>query len=162
MKSKVKIRVEIDPSCETPEVIIRTDQRTLLIESMVSALERCAENEAPQITAYKGDAVHCISQREILRVHTEPRKVIVCAETGQYEARCTLRELEEALDAERFQRISRFEIVNISRIASFDFSVSGTIKVIFDDGSSTWVARRYVRAIQQALHRPESAKEGAQ
>ena len=162
MKKTVSVLVQIDPSCDSPDVIIRTNKRTALVENIVRAVEQCVQEEAPYVTAYQGDAAHRIRQQDILRVHTEPRKVIVRTASGLYEARCPLRELEEALDADRFQRISRFEIVNISRIASFDFSVSGTIKVIFDDGSSTWVARRYVRAIQQALNRTKGAKEGEQ
>ena len=151
MKSRVNVRVEIDSSCLEPEVVIRAGERTALVERIVSAVEACAGRESPPVTAYRGDAMRLIEQRDIIRVHTEPRKLIVCAGAGEFEARCTLQEMEEALDPERFVRISRFELVNIEKIVSFDFSVTGTIKVSFEDGSSTWVARRYVHAIEQRL-----------
>ena len=48
-------------------------------------------------------------------------------------------------------RISRFEIININWVSSFDLSTAGTIQVIFEDGSVAWVSRRYVRAIEQRL-----------
>ena len=63
----------------------------------------------------------------------------------------TLAEMEARLNRCRFLRISRSEIINLNKVSNFDFSLSGTIQVHFDDGSSTWVARRYVRAIQEIL-----------
>ena len=66
-------------------------------------------------------------------------------------ARGTLAEMEAVLDRSRFLRISRSELINLYRVSSFDFSLSGTIQVRFDDGSVSWVARRYVRAIQKTL-----------
>ena len=80
-----------------------------------------------------------------------PRKLIVCTDRGTFEARCSLLEMEKTLDPETFVRISRFEIINMERVSSFDVRVSGTIRVTFDDGSFAWVARRYVHAIEQRL-----------
>lgn len=151
MKPKLRVRIELDLSCRTPEVVIRTDQKTPLIEKLVSVIERSIQSEAPRIAAYDGNAALLLSQVDILRVHTEPRKLVVCTPRGIYEARCSLQEMESMLDPESFVRISRFEIINMERVSGFDVSVSGTIQVTFDDGSSTWVARRYVHAIEQRL-----------
>ena len=41
MKNKVKIRIELDPACGEPEVTIRADQNTELVERLVSVIERC-------------------------------------------------------------------------------------------------------------------------
>ena len=151
MKNTVKVRVEIDPSCSETEVIIRTDQQSPLTERLVAAIAQCGEAQSPRITVYRDETLRMLNQSEIIRAHTEPRKLIICADSGEWEARCTLKELEEKLDADAFIRISRFEVVNINRIVRFDFSFTGTIRVDFDDGSFTWVARRYVNAIEERL-----------
>lgn len=148
---KVNIQVEIVPSCETPRIIIQTDRHSPLVDSITEAIERCAG--FPQIPGYRGDTLVLIGQEEIQRIYTENRRLILHTASGKYEARRPLREIEEALDPEYFVRISRFEIVNLHKIVSFDCKFEGTIRVAFDDGSVTWVARRYVRAIQETLNR---------
>ena len=151
MKDKITVRVEIDPACRTPEVVIRADQKTGLIGRIVAAVEKCGKSEAPRITVFSGGAALLLSQRDIFRVYTEARRLIVCTERESCEARCSLQELEKMLDPAYFVRISRFEIINIGKVSGFDVSVSGTIKVFFEDGSSTWVSRRQVRAIEERL-----------
>ena len=158
MKGKVNIRLEIDASCRETEVIIRTGMQTELTEKIIKAIEYCAENEYPPITAYRGDTLVLIAQNDLIRAYTENRKLVICAESGQYEARQSLKELEDKLDRNHFVRISRFEIINIRKASGFDFSNTGTIRVIFKDGSETWAARRYVQAIQQTLKHPETGK----
>ena len=151
MKNAIDIDIRIDPACAEPKVVILTSRMTPDIDNIVHAIENCTNSDYPMVTAYDGDAMVPLSQREIIRVFVENRRLIVRAERGRFIARGTLAELESTLNRDRFLRISRSEIINLNKVSNFDFSLSGTIQVHFDDGSSTWVARRYVRAIQEAL-----------
>ena len=159
MKNPVDIEIQIDPECHDPVILIRTDQKTQRVEDIVQAIEACVDSGYPLIAGYRDSGMELLSQRDIIRVYVEARKVRICTGGGTYDSRKTLAWMETILNADRFVRISRFEIVNIRKIARFDFSIAGTVHIIFDDGSVTWAARRYVRAIQQTLVSIEAGRE---
>ena len=159
MRNPVKIEIQIDPECHDPVIVIRTDQKTQRVEDIVHAIETCANNSYPLIVGYRDNEMELLSQRDITRVYVEARKVRISAGSELYESNKSLSFLEQQLNPDRFIRISRFEIANIRKIASFDFSTAGTVYIRYDNGSVTWAARRYVRAIQQTLRRMETGKE---
>ena len=159
---QMNIKIEIDTSLKESEVIIRTDRKTELIDRIIEAIERCVEDGHPQITAYSGDKTVLLSQQEIVRVYTENRHVVISTVSGVYEARNSLKKMEEILSPSSFVRISRFEIINLSRVSGFDFSIEGTVQVYFDNGSFTWVSRRYVRIVQHTLERLTTQRRNEQ
>ena len=151
MRRTIDIDVHIDPRYNDPKVIIKTDRMTPEVENLVSAIENYIDSRYPPVSAFDRDRMMLISQREIIRVFLENRKLVVHTAQGDFVARKSLSELELLLNHNRFLRISRSEIINLYQVSSFDFSLSGTIHVHFDDGSHTWVSRRYVRSIQETL-----------
>ncbi len=107
--------------------------------------------DVSQIAVYDGGRIALLHPKDFIRIYTENRRLCVMATSGRYESRITLREFEDLLDPGIFVRISRFEIVNLRKISSFDLSMAGTIRIIFSNGEETWVARRYVREIHTKL-----------
>ena len=160
MKNPIDIRIEIDPKCQDPVILIRTDQKTQTVEDIIHMIEACTDSSYPLITGYRDSEMELLSQRDIVRVYVEARKVRIRTIDGVYDSRKPLSFLETVLNTDRFIRISRFEIINLRKVSGFDFSNTGTIRVIFTDGSETWVARRYVQAVQKTLKRPATKKEG--
>ena len=151
MTNDINISLEIDSACEKPQVIIKTDKKNELIDRMILALERCTKEEDHKVVLYDGDRMIIADEKDIVRIYTEQRKVVICTVSGVYESKLSLREFESGLDEKTFSRISRFEIVNLNRVKSFDLSLAGTIKVTFEDGSETYVARRFVSEISQKI-----------
>ena len=152
----MRIKLDIDPSVREPEVIIRVGEETETIRDIVSFIHQRTEEDTEQdrsmITVYwDNNTARSIDQSAIIRIYTADRKLAVVTRNRKYQVRCSLRELEEILDARWFVRISRFEIINMSWVSGFDLSVKGTIKVTFEDGSYTWVTRRFVPSIGQRL-----------
>ena len=153
MKNMVDIEVVLDDQYADPHVTIRTSTNTRQVENIISAIENVSDADYPQIVAKMDDKVVFVSQRDIIRAHTEGRKVVLETEDASYLARMTLIGLGEVLDPARFRRISQSEIINLYKVKCFDFNMAGTVGVEFDCGVKSWVSRRHVKQIREMLSR---------
>ena len=151
MDKKIEVNVVVDPLCEKPNVIIMTKENSELVRRIIDAIKNL-DDVPKKIMVYSGDKSVLLNRRDIFRAYIENRKLQICTESETYISKLTLYELESLLNEDgHFARISRFEIVNLKKISSFDMSVAGTIKIIFENGTMTWVSRRFVREIQNRL-----------
>ncbi|MBO4903469.1 MAG: LytTR family transcriptional regulator [Lachnospiraceae bacterium] len=151
MKDMVEIEVVLDEQYADPHVTIKTRTNTRQVENIIRAIENVSNSDYPQIAAIRDDKQVFVSQRDIVRVHTEGRKVILETEDETYTVRKTLAVLEDFLDSERFLRISQSEIINLYKVKCFDFNMAGTIGVEFDCGIKSWVSRSRVKQIKAML-----------
>lgn len=97
------------------------------------------------------ERLEILEPQSIYRIYAANQKVFAITDKGEYVLRSRLYELEEQLVREKFIRISNSEIVNLTRIKNFDLSYAGTIGVTLTNGETTFVSRRYVPKIKQAL-----------
>jgi DNA-binding LytR/AlgR family response regulator len=151
MSDLFDIRVEIDKTIQKLTVIIKNKERSEDVEGVIAAVQEYADRKEPMVKAYFGDSLVALPQAQITRVFTDKRKVCVQTMERSYELKKPLKEIEDQLSGDRFVRISQSEIINIQKVKSFDFSIAGTIGVLLDNGESTFVARRRVREVKQAL-----------
>ncbi len=151
MKDMVEIEVVLDDRYTDPLVTIRTRSNTQQVENIICAIEDASHSDYPQIASVKDDVVMFVSQRDIVRVHTEGRKTVIQTEEDVYTVKRTLAGLEDVLNPTRFIRISQSEIINLYRVRSFDFNLAGTIGVEFDCGIKSWVSRSRVKQIKTIL-----------
>ena len=151
MKHMVDIEVVIDESCTDPRVTIHTNARSERVDNIIEAVEKAAESDFPMIPCSDGDNVELISQRDIIRVFTEGRKILIRTEEKVYTVNRTLSGIEEVLNSDRFLRISQSEIINLYKVKCFDINTVGTIGIVFENGERTWVARSRVKAIKDMI-----------
>ena len=151
MKDMVEIEVVLDERYIDPFVTIRTRSNTKEVENIICAIEDASRSDFPQIAAAKDEAVVFVSQRDIVRVHTEGRKIVIQTEDEIYTVKRTLAGLEDVLNPARFLRISQSEIINLYKVKSFDFNLAGTIGVEFGCGIKSWVSRSRVKQIKNLL-----------
>jgi DNA-binding LytR/AlgR family response regulator len=153
MSDFLDIKLVIDECCEKLMVTITNKERNEDVEGVIAAVQAYANKKVPMVSAYFKDSVVMLPQRQIFRAYIANRKVMVQTTGRVYEVKMNLSELEELLDSERFVRISQSEIINLKRVKRFDFSAIGTIGVELENGESTWVARRRVKNVKEALAR---------
>lgn len=151
MKSMVDIEVVIDENFANPEVSIKTKARTAQVENIITAIENVSENDFPMFPANIGNKIELISQRDIVRVFTEGRKISIQTDDETYSTNKTLSNIENMLNPERFLRISQSEIINLYKVKQFDIDIAGTIGIEFDNGTKSWASRSRVRVIKEML-----------
>ncbi len=151
MKEMVEIEVILDERYVDPFVTIKTKSNTQQVENIICAIEDASHSDFPQIAAIKDDAVIFVSQRDIIRVHTEGRKIVLQTEDEVYTVKRTLAGLEDVLNPARFLRISQSEIINIYKVKCFDLNLAGTIGIEFDCGIKSWASRSRVKQIKALL-----------
>lgn len=88
---------------------------------------------------------------DILRFYAENQKVLAQTKEGVYSVKEKLYELEERLDPRLFLRISKSEIVNLSKIRRLEMDLAGTIRVYIGDGICTYTSRRNVTRLKKAM-----------
>ncbi len=153
MKKMVEIDVVLDENRVDPYVMIRTKERTRQVDNIIEAIESASENDFPVIPASDGDRIELLSQRDIVRVYTQGRKLIVQTDEGDYFVNRSLYSVGELLNPERFVQISQSEIINLYKVKCFDINVMGTIGIEFENGAKSWVSRSRVKAIKELLQK---------
>lgn len=107
-------------------------------------------NQGLMVQAENGDKT-MLSEKDIIGFFSEEQKVYAKTPEAVYLVPKKLYELENELDANRFVRISKSEIINLKQIKRLDMSISGTIRVIMKDDSESYTSRRNVVKLKKAL-----------
>jgi DNA-binding LytR/AlgR family response regulator len=142
------VEIRLDATRRKPRFIIETAEMT---PELTRLIQQLTARTAVPIIGYQQDKAFPLQQDSLVRVWAANGHVYAATETGEFLLRQRLWELEERLDSHHFIRISNSEIINLRRVIAFDLSLTGTICVILQGGQISYVSRRYVRTIRQAL-----------
>ena len=145
----MKVEVHIDPQLTHTHVVIRAPARSPQVEQLVRQLKELATPST--FTAFRDGEARLLPLSDILRFYADGKGVSCQTITGPYTVRERLYELEEALAGTRLVRVSHSEVVNLNRVTALDLSLTGTIKMTLEGGTTVYVSRRYVKKIKQAL-----------
>ena len=151
MKNMVEIEVVLDERYVEPKVTIKTKSNSQQVENIINAIENASNTDFPQIPGILDDQLVYISQRDIVRIHTEGRRIVIQTDEEEYIVKKPLASLEQDLNPSRFLRISQSEIINLNKVKHFDFNISGTIGVEFEDGTKSWVSRKRIKQLREVL-----------
>ena len=144
----MKVELQLHPQLEEPKIVICAPEET---EELRQLMEQLAKKDLSPIPAQKEGRTVLLPPETILRFFTDGKGVM--AQTGEDTCPIRLRlyELEERLDPHTFVRISNSEIINLKKITALDLKLSGTIRVTLNSSVTTYVSRRYVKKIKEAL-----------
>ena len=144
----MKVRIELDPQMDEPEMIIRAPRLT---EDVARLRQLILEQKMTPLTFYKDRSEYFVDVSEILFFETDGEKIYGHTREEAYEVRQKLYELEEILPI-AFCRISKSTIVNTKQIYSIEKSFSGTSTVNFyQTHKQVHVSRHYYQLLKERL-----------
>ena len=144
----MKVRIELDPQMDEPEMIIRAPRLT---EDVARLQQLILEQKMTPLTFYKNRSEYFVDVSEILFFETDGEKIYGHTREEAYEVRQKLYELEEILPI-AFCRISKSTIVNTKQIYSIEKSFSGTSTVNFyQTHKQVHVSRHYYQLLKERL-----------
>lgn len=145
----MKVQIKLDPACPEPVLTIRAAQLTPQLQALAQRLE---SEEEGRLLGWQGERVTVLDSASLTRFYAQDRSVFCQDTAGEtYALRLRLYELEEQLDPRRFVRISNSELVNLGQITALDLKLSGTIKLTLTGGVTSFVSRRNVKKLKEAL-----------
>ena len=115
------VEIRLDATRRKPRFIIETAEMTPELTRLIQQLTARA---AVPIIGYQQDKAFPLQQDSLVRVWAANGHVYAATETGEFLLR---------------------------RVIAFDLSLTGTICVSLQGGQISYVSRRYVRTIRQAL-----------
>ena len=145
---KLSVRFERDSSQKDIEIVIYADRQDEQVNALIESLSL---REPEKLTVLDRDNCPCvIGEDEIVFVSADGKNVRIAAISGFYHAKQSLQSIEALLSRE-FLRVSRFELINLSMVRKYDFTIGGTLRIEFNNGMETWASRRYIPLIKQRL-----------
>lgn len=144
----MKVSIQIHEKFKEPQIMVCNHTLTDEVKELQDSINQVVNKT---VTAYTENGAHRLPYEVFIRFYAEKQKVYAETKEEKYVLHTRLYELEEELSEKDFVRISNSEIVNIRKIKSLDTSLTGTIKMFLDGEIETYVSRRNVKKIKDAL-----------
>ncbi len=141
----MKCTVVIDKAREQEIVIYAHGQSEL-----VSKIQELAKEQSSHIVGYSDGETVLIDKSEVYCFLVEGGKVFALCQNEKLRLKARLYQIEESLSAD-FVKINQSCIANINKIARFDTSISGTLRVVFKNRHTDYVSRRQLKQVKERL-----------
>ena len=146
---KITVRFEKAPSEGGIEVVVRADKRDEEVEAIISRIQNGIADTL-NATDENGSTV-VVRASDIITLSVDGKRTDVITADNRYYLIQSLQSLEGQLDEDMFIRISRYEIINLTKVVRYDFTLSGTLRIELEGGIETWASRRCIPVIRKRL-----------
>ena len=145
----IDVLFEKNPNLKNIIVTVSASEMDDQIEFLMDLIRNSGGNEL-FLHDNSGRAQRITTDR-IIRIQVDNKSLRISTLDGEFRLRKSMQEAENMLKSSMFLKISRFEIINLQKVKNFDFTISGQLKIEFEDGEVTWASRRYIPLIKQRL-----------
>ena len=140
----MKLNVFVDKTKEE-KIDIYVHEEKQIVEDIKKLI-----SEEKEIICYNNSELRKVNFSEVVLFSVENERLAVFIGNEKLYTKDRLYMIEEKMPG-CFIKLNQSAIGNIKRIKKFDCSVSGTLKVIFDNGLEDFVSRRQVKAVRERL-----------
>lgn len=144
----MKIDIDINKDYEETTIIIRAPEMNGEITELMQKLN---SSKSKSIVGKNNQKIYVLNPQDILLFYSEDQKVMADTANGTYEVKEKLYELENELSELNFVRISKFAVVNISKIKNIEMFFNGSLVVNFINGRQEVISRRYVAKVKEYI-----------
>ncbi len=146
----MKFKIEFDDNSTETEVVIRCKELNDEVIALQKAFSK-TEGLSQQLLLYKDDTEYFMPINEIIFFETVEKSVKVHTVDGVYDSKLKLYEVEE-LYPQKFMRVSKSSIVNISKIFSITRTISGCFVKFQGSIKQVYVSRMYYKDLHERLN----------
>ncbi|MBQ6504026.1 MAG: LytTR family transcriptional regulator [Flexilinea sp.] len=145
----IDVVFENNPNLNNIIVTVSASQKDDQIDFLMDLIRNSGGNDL-FVTDDKNN-IRRITEDRIIRIQVDNKNLSISTDDGEFKLKRTLQEMEYLLNSSMFLKISRFEIINLQKVKKFDFTITGTLRIEFEDGCFTWASRRFIPIIKQRL-----------
>ncbi|MFJ8088800.1 LytTR family DNA-binding domain-containing protein [Lysinibacillus sp. NPDC095746] len=143
----MKIKINIEKQYDEIEVHIYANEYNAEIEQLMKQLKK---NEVNVIDGYRDNEIHMLKTNDIYCIYAEGIKVFFQTEEEEFDSKRRIYELEQLL-GDKFVRVNKSTLVNISKITSIQLGPLGSTQLFLENEISVVVSRNYLKKLKQAL-----------
>lgn len=147
----IKVRTNISKEFNDIEVDINAPEKNEEVQRIENYLLNEKSKNIKTIIGMQDNKIFIINIDEILLFFSEGKTNYCKTLKETYRVKEKLYFLEEALEKNKFIRISNSTIVNVKNIKCFDVSLVGKMVIKLKDGSEEVVSRRRIPEIMKFL-----------
>ncbi|WP_107947283.1 LytTR family DNA-binding domain-containing protein [Lysinibacillus parviboronicapiens] len=143
----MRIQINIEKQYDEIEVHIYANEYNVQIEQLMKQLKK---NEVNVIDGYRDNEIHMLKTNEIYCIYAEGIKVFFQTEEEEFESKRRVYELEQLL-GDKFVRVNKSTLVNLSKITSIQLGPLGSTKLFLENEISIVVSRNYLKKLKHAV-----------
>ncbi|MCL2870052.1 MAG: LytTR family transcriptional regulator DNA-binding domain-containing protein [Coriobacteriia bacterium] len=143
----MKIVIEEPQDGEEEQIIVKCHELSPELLNVLNSLKTVDSKLIGTID----NKIFRVDPSDIYYIESVDNKTFLYGQSNVYESKQKLYELEEALAAKSFLRVSKSLIINLKKVESLAPALSGRLEAGLANGEKVTISRTYVNKLKDAL-----------
>ena len=141
------LKHELDTSKRDIEITVTYPVKNKTVDHILALIKSFAS----KIECYTEDGIKLVNTSDIYFIESVDKKTVVCCEEGNYTIKSSLYQMHEKLKSAGFVQISKYCILNTSKLKMIKPMVNSHLEAVLSNGMCVYVTRKYLSDIRRIL-----------